>query len=190
MAGPTTRWSGGSSIDATRLDADADTDGDDFVASLGLGYDWSRDALTFGPYARLTYYESNIDGYTEGGTGATELALKVDDQSVESLTSSIGARLSYAISQSFGVIIPQIRAEWVHEYSNDARDIAATYVFDPNQIPLLAKTNDPDRDYGYIGVGVSSVLPQGRQLFLDYQGLVGYRDLEDHRIVAGLRLEF
>jgi outer membrane autotransporter protein len=85
---------------------------------------------------------------------------------------------------------PYARAEWIHEFDNDARTVGATYVFDPNSTPLLARTNEPDRDYGLLGLGVSAVLPKGYQAFLDYQGLVGFRDLSSHRFLAGLRMEF
>lgn len=172
------------------FNAKADTNSDDFVASLGVGFDASRDALSYGPYARLSYYKIDIDGYRESGTGATELALAVDDQKVKSLTSSIGARVSYSLSRAFGVVIPYARAEWVHEFDNDARTVGATYIFDPNSTPLDARTNEPDRDYGYIGLGVSSVMPQGYQLFVDYQGVIGFKDLSEHRFIAGLRAEF
>jgi uncharacterized protein with beta-barrel porin domain len=172
------------------FNAKADTDSDDFVASLGIGHDGSRGALNYGPFARLTYYKIDIDGYREKGTGATEFALAVDDQDVESLTTSIGGRVSYSISRSFGVVLPYARAEWIHEFDNDARTVSATYVHDPNSTLLAARTNDPDRDYGFLGVGVSAVMPHGYQLFVDYQGLVGYRDLTEHQFVAGLRAEF
>lgn len=172
------------------FDAKADTDSDDFVASLGIGHDASRGALSYGPFARITYYKIDIDGYRETGTGATELALAVDDQEVKSLTTSIGGRVSYSISRSFGVVLPYARAEWIHEFDNDARTIGATYIHDPNSTLLAARTNNPDRDYGFLGVGVSAVMPHGYQLFLDYQGLIGFRDINEHRFVAGLRAEF
>ena len=168
----------------------ADPNSTDFTASLGAGFDYNQGALNYGPYARLTYYNVEVDSYSERGTGALELAMHVQDQSIDSFTSALGARLAYAVSQPFGVLIPQGFVEWIHEYSNDARTIEATYIYDPFQVPLIANTNDPDRDYASLGVGISAVLPRGMQMFLNYQAVLGFSDLEENLFVGGIRAEF
>lgn len=168
----------------------ADPDSNDFTASLGAGFDYNQGPLSYGPYARLTYYNVEVDGYSETGNGDVELAMRVEDQSIDSFTSALGARVAYAVSQPFGVLIPQGFVEWIHEYSNDARTIEATYIYDPFQVPLIANTNDPDRDYASLGVGISAVLPRGMQMFFSYQAVLGFSDLEENLFVGGIRAEF
>ena len=165
-------------------------DSDDYTISLGAGYSFTRGSLNYGPYARVTYYEVDIDDYQEKGAEASGLNLDVDGQNWESLTSVLGGQLSYAYSQSFGVLVPQGRAGWVHEFENDSDDFTAVYVNDPNQNQLRAETDNPDRDYFELGLGVSAVFKNGTQAFFYYDTLLGFDDVTDHVFTLGGRMEF
>ncbi len=168
--------------------AKGSTDSSDWTASLGAGMDFNRDNLSYGPFARLTYAQADVDGYSE--SGAFGLNLTVDDQNWESLTSVLGARISAALSQSWGVLVPQARLGWVHEFKNDSQTFTAFYTVDPQQNPLLALTDDPDRDYMELGIGVSAVMPGGLQAFLDYQTLLAQEYLTDNIFTLGVRAAF
>jgi len=73
-----------------------DTTGWEYAVSLSSGYEFSRNALTFGPYGRLGYIQASINGYTEsasnpGGTGSGSV-LTIDNQNVDSITAALGSQ--------------------------------------------------------------------------------------------------
>ena len=168
--------------------ATSNPNGDQYSAALGLGYNFHRAALNMSPVVRVNYFHGQIDSYSE--QGAFGLNLDVNKQNFESLQSSLGGQISYAFSQSFGVITPQASFSWQHEFMNDSRNITARYSADPNFISFNAVTNSPDRDFVILGAGVSSVLQGGVQLLFNYQTLLGYDRVTSHGFTGGVRLEF
>ncbi|MGB5835307.1 MAG: autotransporter outer membrane beta-barrel domain-containing protein [Thiohalocapsa sp.] len=175
-------------VEETNRTARSSTNSNDWTLSIGGGMDFNKANLTYGPFVRLNYINADMDGYSE--TGAIGLNLSVDDQNNESLTSVLGGRISAAMSQKWGVLVPQARVGWIHEFLNDADTFTAVYTVDPQQTPLLALSDEPDRDYFTLGVGVSAVLPKGVQAFLDYQTLLGNKYVNDHLFSAGVRAAF
>lgn len=168
--------------------AKADTDSDEFAVSIGGGYSFSGGGFTYGPFARLEYVTLDIDGYKE--TGAQGLNLQVEEQDIDSFQSVLGGEVSYALSTGFGVLVPQARLGWVHEFADDDRRIKATYINDPNQFQLVAQTDAPDRDYGTLLIGLSGVFQGGAQAFLAYETVLGLRDIEEHLFTIGGRIDF
>jgi len=170
--------------------AKGSTDSNDYSASIGAGYDIVNNALTYGPYARLSYLSVDVDNYSEKGADASGLNLNVEGQKWKSLTSVLGAQFSYSMSQNFGVLIPRGNIGWIHEYDNDKQVFTATYVADPRQNILKASTNSPDRNYFELGLGVSAVLKSGVQIYANYDTILGFDDLTEHLLSVGGRWEF
>jgi outer membrane lipase/esterase len=177
--------------------AKSDTDGSQKSFTLSAGYDLTIDEFIFGPSGRISYVDTNIDGYREGiikekgdlKTNET-LGLSVRHQDVHSFTTSIGAFASYAISTPWAVLVPQALCEWEHEFSNDSRRIKATFLKDISHTPISIKTDRPDRDFVNLGFGLSSVFVKGRSAFVYYNTVVGLDDVTSHALTAGLRFEF
>ncbi|MCB1755035.1 MAG: autotransporter outer membrane beta-barrel domain-containing protein [Gammaproteobacteria bacterium] len=167
--------------------ATSDTDSTQFAASFGGGTEIISGSLTFAPYARLQYLQTDVDAFEE--TGAGGLNLGVEKQEIESLTSALGFRASTVANASFGVLIPQGRLEWIHEFSDDEREISTVYVNDPRQNELLAVTDGPDRDYFSMGLGLSAVFKGGTQAFVDLRTLMGMSDFTETVVTAGIRFE-
>jgi len=176
-----------------------DTDAVDAAVSLGAGYNMAVSGFTITPFAHLAYLESTIDGYTEDLDGGNSnagfgLALRVDEQEVKSLASTLGVQLAYAVNTSFGVMTPYLRADWEHEFENDARNITAHFAAVDNRYESLntitIPTDEPDRDFANLGGGLLTVLPGGWQCFVDYSTVLGYADLTLHRFVVGMRADF
>lgn len=172
--------------------ARADTDGTQWSFSVGGGYDFNVAGWTLSPLVRLHYIKLDIDGYreeidnTNPGFG---WALAFDDQDVESLTTALGGQVSYAISTGVGVLLPQVRFEWEHEFLNDRRTLTARFVNDPQRAPIRFTTDRPDRDFFNIGVGLSATFRGGVAAFVQYDTVLGLDDVTRHTVVLGVRKE-
>lgn len=164
------------------------TDGNEFRIGVNTGYDFLLDRFTFGPRVGVNYRETTIAGYRE--SGRTGLELSYDNQNIQSLTTTVGLFGSAALSTGFGVIVPQATVEYVHEFLDDQRSVGFRLVQDLNQNRLLFQTDPPDRDYFNLGVGVSMVLANGLQPFLNFRELVGYNNRHSHTVTLGLRVTF
>ncbi len=173
-----------------RRKAKADTESDQYAASLGLGYSLQMQGFDLNPFAQVSYTRLEIDSYSERGAGG--LNLNIDNQDVESLESVLGARLAYVWSQPFGVLMPQFRAEWHHEFKENSRTIKTSFVNDINntQNILKVRNDKPDRDFAIIGIGLSGVFQGGLQIFAAFETLLAQEDTSSHKFTAGLRLPF
>jgi uncharacterized protein YhjY with autotransporter beta-barrel domain len=83
-------------------------------------------------------------------------------------------------------VVPQVNAEYVHEFLNDRRTIHAT-ASDGSAVKFV--TDPPDRNYFNVGGGVVFVLPDGISPVLNYSAEVANRFEETHTVTAGVRLE-
>ena len=162
-------------------------DGNQFALSVGSGYDFFVGGLTAGPTFRVNYLNIFIDGYQERGAATSDL--KVNSQTITSVTTDLGAQASYAISVPFGVLLPTVRFEWEHEYENNSRTIVSHSVVDPGQV-LTVTTNGPDRDYFRLGAGVSATFKRGTSAFFYYEAVLGRNNFTNNSFTAGLRFEF
>jgi len=171
------------------------TDGRQFTASFGAGYDLALDnGITVGLNGRVSYLDGEIDGYREEDENRQGLNLDYQDQSYESLTLTLGGSVSRALSYEWGVLVPEFRFEWEHEFEDDPVTIQGHFVNDPAAgwapVQFAFDTERFDSNYFRLGLGASAVLGQGRQWFVYYEHLLGYDDLSQGRISGGLRLEW
>jgi outer membrane lipase/esterase len=173
--------------------ATAEFDSDQISASLGSGYNFSQNGWTFGPYGRLGYVDVDVDGIRENISNPTApgsgLGLAIDEQDFTSFTLTAGGQVTKAISMAWGVLAPQFNVEYVHEFANDNDAIAARFLGDTSNTTAFLPTDEPDRNFVNLSVGASAVFAKGRSAFIQYQTLLGYKDLESHAIGVGLRLE-
>jgi uncharacterized protein with beta-barrel porin domain len=168
--------------------ARGDTDGTQFALSVSGGYSFNVGGLTFGPTGRVTYIHLDIDGFSEKDGGIFNL--NVGSQSIRSVTTGLGAQLSYAISVPWGVLVPRVHGEWEHEFKGDSRLLTGTLVADPLQTTFAVQTNDPDRDYARAGIDITATLKAGMAAFVAYEATVGREQFTHHGFNAGIRLEF
>ncbi|MGZ5000461.1 MAG: autotransporter outer membrane beta-barrel domain-containing protein, partial [Methylomonas sp.] len=158
-----------------------------YAFSWGGGYDFNYQALTIAPYARGDYSNLDIGSYTETGSIA---AIHFGKQNIESLTSTLGVQTAYTFSFPWGVLIPQLRGEWHHQFSDGARQIQASFASDPAGEIFTLNGTGPSRDYYTVGAEVSSVLPGGVSAFLAYETLQGYTNINSNKLMLGARMEF
>jgi outer membrane autotransporter protein len=174
--------------------AKSDPSADLWNINVGAGYTLYRDAWSITPSARLNFLQNDVDSYRERMSDPTgvggSMALSIDSQTFTSFTSDLGVEVARAISHRGGVIVPQLRIGWVHEFENGQEQVGARFVNDINSEPLFILTDEPVRDYADLSVGVSAQFPNGRSAFLSYNTLLGYNDVTYNAINAGVRLEF
>jgi uncharacterized protein YhjY with autotransporter beta-barrel domain len=159
------------------------THGFDFTADLTGGYDFPLGAFTVGPRLGLHYKRAQLNSFTETGTAPFTT---YHDQVRDSLTGTIGFQASYAISTSFGVVVPSVNADYVREFLDDretytATDAGGTFDYVGDQ---------PDRNHFNVGAGVVFLLPGGVFPFVSYEAELANYLQETHTITAGVRLEY
>ena len=165
-----------------------DTNGNEWRIGLNSGYDFVFGAFTVGPRLGVLYRENTMDDFKESGHTGLELAY--GNQNFRSLTLRPGVYGSYAFSTSWGVVIPTMTLEYVHEFLDDQRSVQFSFVQDPQNRRFLFETTPPDRDYMNLGLGVSMVLPQGIQPFLNFRDMLAYQDRSTYTVTLGVRIPF
>ena len=162
----------------------SETTGFDFTADLSGGYDFTFESVTVGPRVGIHYKRTSLDSFTETGVGTL---FHYEDQVDESLTGTIGAQASMAFSTSFGVVVPQVSAEYVREFLDDRERHTAQPV---GGVPFTFVTDQPDRNHFNLGAGVVFVLPEGITPFVNYAAEVANSLEETHTVSAGARFGF
>ena len=160
---------------------------DHFSGGGVVGWLHDGDSFNIDLSAGFHLIESDTDGYTEqGGDG---LAQVVSEQSQDSSVIRLTAGLQRAVSMNWGVFLPHLRLSYLHEMDQDSRLLSSTFVDDTGQFPIEYETDDPDRDYFDLGVGISAVFSGGNAVFLEYRSLFGHDFLEDDVIALGARIQ-
>lgn len=170
--------------------------GTHLAPSLSVGYNFNVGALTFGPTGRLEYVRVDIDAYREHGADPFNLSIR--SQNVESLTTAFGGQATYAISTPWGVLLPLVRSEWVHEYEGNSRQVIGSFTTDPATpaVPFVTntvygvQTGNPDRDYFRLGGGLSATFKAGISAFVYYEAALGSTNFTNNTFHAGVRFEF
>lgn len=169
--------------------ANADYDGDFyyFYGRGGYSIDVGNDGFKITPEAGLVYTKVKQDGFSE--TGAGDLNLIVNSQSIESLRGTLQVRFSkYFRSGNGGGWMPYARVGISHEFEDDLRTITAAFEGAPDE--LFTVFGDVPRETTVIvGAGVSGQISEMFTLFLDYSGEFGGR-FQEHSVTGGVRLHF
>lgn len=162
----------------------------EFKAGISSGYDFSYSSFTFGPRVGLNYTRNAVAAFNESGTSGLELAF--NSQTFNSLTSSVGAHVTTAISTGFGVLVPQASADYIHEFAENQQTFSAHFVDDTKATPtnLSFQNDSPSRNYVGLGIGMVMVLPHGISPYVNYRALVGDALQTTQTVTAGLRVEF
>lgn len=169
--------------------ASSDTTSDVFNLNLLTGYDLPVGLWTVGPRLGLNYANTHIHDYTE--QGSTGVELKLNDQWVNSLQSTVGVQAQAAISTSFGVLVPQVNADYIHEFANSQRFLTARFAYDVRATPTLFTFQNevPVRNYFNVGGGLQAVLPNGLQPFVNFRAMVGNNQFDNYAGTFGVRVE-
>lgn len=177
---------GGTPIDVTAI---GDTAGASIGMAFTLGYELTPGAFTIAPHVGYNYLNTGIGRFSEHGARGLDLAY--ERQSYASLTANAGLRISYAWKTYAGVLVPQVRGEFLREFVDDTDAFAVRFVNDPfDDTPLITvQTEVPDRSYWRLAAGVAAQFKYGVSGFVEYQRLASLQYLDYADVALGLRIE-
>ena len=169
-------------------DARGSTDGFEVNALGAIGYDWKLGCLNIGPTASVRYTDVHIDQFNETGSF---VPLQIQDQSEDSLRTTAGVRASYDIKPGpTGMILrPEVRAEWLHEYNDQAFPIDARSVGGVGPV-LTAFGPTVGRDAALIRAGVRAQLSAAFAIYVYYDGVLGRDNYNSNGGSGGFSFSF
>ena len=173
--------------------ANANASGSSLAGTLTIGRDFQRGPWSIGPYFRGNLARLSFDDYRESlpaGTPGSGLGLVVKSRNVQSASSVLGGKFTYASSQSWGVLMPHIQAEWEHEFKSDPYRLEAHFLNDPTATPILVTGDAIDSDFFRLGFGLSFIFTGGKSGFIYYEKTLGRRGITQDNLALGIRLEF
>ncbi len=174
--------------DTVHTAATSNPGGYHYSFNVRSGYNIVVDALTIEPFARFNYYTLTVDPYNEkGGDG---WGLRVGQQDVTSLITTLGSQFSYALSFPWGVLFPQFHAEWHHQYKNNSQAFRASFLGDPTAQEFGIVTIGPTRNFATLGARLAASVGHGVSAVLGYDTLLGYQDITAHRVMLSARMDF
>ena len=171
---------------------DAKYDGDSLGVFAGFGWNLIRKQWNINLRATFDYLDSDLDAFTETArsTAGAGWAVLLDKQNQSWLTGTATATASYVFTPRWGVMIPFIEVDLVHEFDNDPQALTGRFLGDLQGESLSVLTDDPDRNYVRVRAGASVQLPGGFAAFADYGRLFAFDNWGEHTISAGIRYEF
>ena len=177
------------------VDTTGSTGAKQFAFSGNVGYSFNQGGLTYGPDVALNYTGIKVNGFTEGDPNQSGLAMAFGEDKGDSLLLKAGGHIAYAIKVPFGVILPEARAHFVHEFRNDQRALSVHFSSDPDAATpagpvsnFVVFTDPPDRSYYDWAAGVSAQFAYGISAFVDYNTVTS-PDQRVHEFALGIRLE-
>lgn len=176
------------------------TEGTSIAVQTGLSYGLSLGSGFHGGVSgSLLYVREKFDGFTEyiddAPPDGPDEGFRFGSDTRRSLVSRIGVEVARPVRLGGAMVVPSLRAAWLHEFSDDSRtiDVHAPDAFngDVSDGPedFVIRTNDPDRDYFAIGAAVGTLFAGGRgSLALDYEAIAGHDFIDEH--IVSLRFGY
>ncbi|WP_448112323.1 putative Ig domain-containing protein [Mesorhizobium amorphae] len=162
-------------------------DGGQWFASVSAGAKYQVENWLISPYARLDVAHATLDAFTEKGDPS--LALHYGEQDIDTVTGNLGLRLAYKIPVSFGVITPQLRLEYQHDFEGDSA-ITMNYA-DMFGGPFYHTSIDGSaKDRFMLGLGMNVQTTQDFSVRLEYRGLFGSDGGTDNGFLINLGKKF
>lgn len=168
--------------------ATSHTNGNQLGLAVSAGYEFNRGALALTPFARLEYIDAKVNGFEESGN--SKEALSISEQRIKATTLTVGGQASYALSTSWGVLMPNARIELQHVADRNIKDVTALIPGDPTVLPGTIPILGEDRTFGTYALGLSAVFPRGVSAFFNYEQLFGKDNFSDRHYTLGVRIEF
>ncbi len=137
--------------------ATSSTRGHQWTTGFTVGQHLTSGRATLSPFGGLLLSRWTANGFTEAGAGAFNAT--VNRQTARSLRSQAGLEGSLKL----GFLQPHVRAAWLHEFSNDSRDLNGSF----GPAPFTLATHRAPRDTALYGAGLDFVLGPAALLYTD-----------------------
>ncbi|CAJ0793742.1 hypothetical protein LMG19083_02478 [Ralstonia psammae] len=156
--------------------------GKQMFASVSAGYEHRDRTWLVSPYGRLSVSQSTLDQFSESGAGIN--ALTYFEQTVTTVSGTLGLRAEYTQKTKWGTFLPFARVEYQHDF-NGQGNAGLAYADLASAGPAYYVPGTPfGRDRMQIGLGTK--FRTGPLTFgLDYNVMVGMGGLQQ-----GVRLTF
>jgi outer membrane autotransporter protein len=176
LVAPATFANAVGTTDSTQAQAGAN-----FTAELA-----SHSSLRLSAIGGVHYIGLNIDGYTETGAGA--LSAVLPDREIESLKTMLGGQIDLRIA-STDSIVPFVRVQWAHEFSDDGLATSAAFSGAPT-VSFTSPGPELGEDWATLGAGFSGRLSPRTNVYVRYQGDFGRDGQDNHGVSAAARFAF
>ncbi|MDD3294597.1 MAG: autotransporter domain-containing protein, partial [Geobacteraceae bacterium] len=163
----------------------SDHDGNDFSVFVEGGYALPVQQWVVQPLVSLLYSYLDESGFRE--SGAHDLHMSMGSRQMNYVVSEAGLRLSRPITTSMGILTPEVKATWQHDFDVDDRMMPVTFGGAP--VPLNIDGRKIGQDSAAVEAGFSFTGTGGITTSLKYNGILqdGYTA---HSVMGQLQLSF
>lgn len=173
------------SIDFLSRTAVSDHDANHYSAYVGAGYDYKTGNWSIDSRVGLEYIYLDEDGFTE--TGADGASFKIDSKESDAVISSIGLNVSHSFNLEDNLIIPNIRADWFHNFSASTDQTSGSVA---SGADFSIDGRDGSEDALEIGVGLKVIASDLVHGYVDYQYTIAEDQDSSYLVSAGLSYKF
>lgn len=166
--------------------AKGDYSGNEFYTYLEAGYGIPFARWTLQPIAGLRYLLLGQGSFTDSGAGAANLT--VPGEAFDSLRYSLGGRLGRTFETNWGFWAPYVQGRWSHEILENERLVDAGFAGVIGG-SFVSQGNVLGRDFGEVGVGITTQLTSNLNLYLGYDTQFTPRQ-SSHGAAGGLQLNW
>ncbi len=160
--------------------AAADFKANVFAGNLNGGYDFTFGNIRVGPVVALDYQYLDQQDYSEkGGYG---FAMRMENGNGESLTTSLGMRLTDLIDSGDWRFLPRAEVALVHQSLDDGVTLTSSFVDYPAATFTVCGAK-PDANEVQASLGLSAEYKKNLSLYLNLS--VTQADHENSRLLAG-----
>ncbi len=169
--------------------AETDFHANEFIGNALVSFKYKVEGTSFVlmPQVGAEFFYINFATYSEaGGDG---LGLTFHDDTISSFKSRLGLKTIYSgLSFNEIGIVPLLTLDWLHEFENDQRDVAVSFVDDTRAKRFLFQTQSPDRDWMELNAGVTLLLQSKIQIFVNYRSMLFHSFFNSHAGMIGVRI--
>jgi len=163
--------------------AESDYSGHVLSAAVEAGYRIRTNCIDIIPLIGFQAAYLSRNSFTEHR--AESLNLTAGSESTNSLLSTVGIRLTKDYSVGSGILSPELRAKWLHEFSNDSYVLNAAFSGYP-AMAFSVKGDRPDRDSAAVGAGMTYAPQKNLSLYVTYDAHLA-SDRTEHAGSVGVR---
>lgn len=144
--------------------ADADANGDQFSMYVETGRNRQIGYVLVQPLFGLQFIHLNQEAFRETGANAANLAFPTN--TVDSFRSALGARIARSYGAGGGVVIPEVRLRWIHEFLDEAEFITPRIA--DGAASFAVQGVELGRDFFVLGAGINVGLNDHVGMFAGY----------------------